>query len=114
MILVVPKILKIVAGKRVKAMAIFPIILVRDIAVKESEATMNHERIHFRQQIELLILLFYLLYGGFYLYYRLRGYTHFNAYMSIPFEKEAYANESDLEYLKHRRIWVWAKYILNK
>jgi hypothetical protein len=30
------------------------------------------------------------------------------AYMNIRLEKEAHANESDLDYLKTRRRWAWA------
>lgn len=111
MILIVPRFLKIIAGKGVKAMALFPFILVRDAEVGTNKTTIHHERIHFRQQIELLLIFFYILYGGFYLYYRLRGYTHFNAYMSIPFEKEAYANEANPNYLKERKVWRWLRYL---
>ena len=32
------------------------------------------------------------------------------AYMNISFEKEAYKNDSDFNYLKKRRFWAWVKY----
>lgn len=110
MILIVPRFLKFFAGKGIVAMALFPFILVRDMKIKENETTMNHERIHHRQQLELLIIFFYLIYGTYYLYYLMRGYTHFNAYMNIPFEREAYANEANTNYLKDRNFWEWMRY----
>lgn len=111
MILIVPTFLRYFAGKNVNAMALFPFILVRDIDVKRNIATINHEKIHWKQQIELLFLLFYVLYIGFYLFYRLRGMNHFNAYMSIPFEKEAYRNQDNLFYRNNRPFWAWLKYL---
>lgn len=111
MVVIVPNLLKLIAGKGVHAMAIYPFILARDAEVKANRTTLNHERIHFRQQIELGLLFFYLLYGAYYLYYRLRGNTHFKAYMSIPFEKEAYASETNSDYLIERKLWAWVKFI---
>ena len=111
MILIVPNFLRVIGGKYVNAMAVWPFILVRHREVKESEVIIHHEKIHFRQQKELLIILFYILYGYYYALYRLNGYTHFNAYMSIPFEKEAYSNESNFDYLKGRKFWAWTQFI---
>lgn len=111
MILIVPFFLRIVAGKYVNAMALWPFILVRNQETKESKVTIHHEKIHFRQQLELFIIPFYVLYLGFYFYYRVKSQTHIQAYLSIPFEKEAYANESDFDYLKTRKWWSWRRYI---
>ena len=111
MILIVPSFLRYFAGKNVNAMALFPFILVRDIDVKQNIATINHEKIHWKQQIELLLLFFYILYFGFYIFYRLRGMNHFNAYMSIPFEIEAYRNQDNLFYRNNRPFWAWLKYV---
>lgn len=89
-------------------MAIFPFILAR----KElSDVTINHERIHLRQQLEMLIILFYLWYGVEYLsrYIQYRNWDI--AYRNISFEREAYANENDLKYLEKRKFWSWVKYL---
>lgn len=110
MILVTPKILKTIAGRKVYAMALFPFILVCHEDIKKDLSIINHEKIHWRQQIELFILFFYLLYGIFYLYYRLKGQNHFNAYMSIPFEKEAFTNETRLSYIRDRTWFSWVNY----
>ena len=33
------------------------------------------------------------------------------AYMMIPFEKEAYSNEKNLDYIKNRGVFSWVNYI---
>lgn len=108
MILVIPLLLRFF-GRGIVAMAIFPFILLRDASLKENQVTINHERIHFKQQLELLVIPFYLLYFGFYIYLRLRGLKHFEAYYKIPFEEEAYQYESNLEYLNNRKSYAWLK-----
>lgn len=70
----------------------------------------NHERIHLRQQIECLVLLFYILYGYYYLRNRIRGMNHLSAYSNIPFEKESYIYEKDITYLKRRGFWGWRRF----
>lgn len=63
----------------------------------------NHERIHFQQQIELLVLPFFILYFGNYLINLFKyRFNHNKAYYNIIFEKEAYKNENNLNYLKVR------------
>jgi len=67
------------------------------------DVTINHEAIHTAQMRELA-------YVGFYVWYVLEwvfrlfqyGFSKM-AYRSITFEKEAYANEDNLNYLKERR-----------
>ena len=43
-------------------------------------------------------------------YFTLKGKSSMGAYMSIPAEKEAYANEKDLDYLKNRPKFAIRKY----
>lgn len=92
---------KIIPIKGFAAMAIFPFIFVRGDK-KLSTKTLNHEWIHFSQQKELLIIPFYLIYFIFWLIY---------GYKEMPFEKEAYKNSSDENYLKNRKLYSWIKYI---
>ena len=76
-----------------------------------NEQTLNHEKIHIKQQAELLLIGFYLLYAGFWLYNRLwRRMSNQEAYMNIPFENEAYSNDSNLEYLGERKSFAWLSY----
>ncbi len=85
------------------AMAIFPFILIHRSAIPVSEKLLNHERIHLQQQLELLIIPFYIWYGLEYLFYYIKFRNHHKAYRSIRFEKEAYTNEMNLTYLKNRK-----------
>lgn len=79
--------------------------------MKEDEYLLNHERIHLRQQIEMLVIPFYLWYGIEFLL-RLMAFKNIDvAYRNICFEREAYANERDLEYLKKRKTWSFLNYL---
>jgi hypothetical protein len=64
--------------------------------------TKNHEAIHGEQQKELLIVVFYLIYFIEWV---------FKEYKNISFEKEAYANEKDTDYLEKRKRFNWIKYL---
>ncbi len=93
-------------AKDITGIVLFPFIILHE-NMKESRylaVTINHERIHLRQQLELLLLPFMLIYCLNYLYLRVRGHSHNSAYMNILFEKEAYSNMRDLSYLKRRRF----------
>lgn len=96
---------------RTNGMAIFPFLFVK--YKKPSKVLINHERIHFRQQIELLIFPFYLWYILEYLIHRFNGKSSNQAYMNISFEREAYANDNNLAYLKKRKMWSFWKYLFN-
>ncbi|AOM76556.1 hypothetical protein BFS30_04930 [Pedobacter steynii] len=91
-------------------MAIFPFIILQNKHQKANKALVNHERIHLRQQLELLIIPFYLLYILNYLVNLIRFRNHYLAYFNIRFEREAYANENDLGYLSRRKLFSWFRY----
>lgn len=90
------------------AMAIFPFILARE---KLSDVTINHERIHLRQQLEMLVIPFYLWYGVECLIRFIQYRNWDEAYRNISFEREAYENENDLNYLEKRKFCSWIKYL---
>ena len=71
----------------------------------------NHEKIHIRQQLELLIVPFFICYGVEFLlrWFVLRDKNL--AYKNISFEREAFANEKDLNYLKDRSFWRFINYL---
>lgn len=82
------------------ALTVFPFIFLNK--KKEiTEDTLNHERIHIRQQLELLIIGFFILY---FFEWLCKGYE------DISFEREAYENESDIDYLKKRKMFAWVNY----
>ena len=67
----------------------------------------NHESIHSAQIIEMFIVGFYLWYVAEYIYYRLNGLSKLLAYHAISFEREAYENDDNLDYLKTRKKYNW-------
>jgi len=74
-----------------------------------NQKTIRHEKIHWKQQIEMLILPFYLWYL---IEYLIRLITDKgNAYRSISFEQEAYRNEGDINYMENRKCFGWVKYL---
>jgi hypothetical protein len=93
------------------AMALYPFLLFKTPALKQSALVINHEKIHFRQQQELLILLFYPVYFLNYLFNLCRYKNHYQAYFQICFEKEAYANERNFKYLSERKPFSWIHYL---
>ncbi len=90
---------------------LFPFIILRHKELKANKTLINHEKIHLRQQLELLLVFFYLWYGLEFLirwvYYKNRN----QAYRNISFEREAYGNEKDLNYLKKRSLWGFLRYV---
>lgn len=97
--------------KGYSAMAIFPFVFLQYKSQKEDFVLLNHERIHLRQQLELFVLPFYFWYFIEYLYRLIQHKSHRLAYRNISFEREAYSNEHDLEYLSQRPFWQFLKYL---
>lgn len=93
------------------AMALYPFMLFKNQQLKENKTIINHEKIHFCQQLELLILPFYFLYLLNYLVNLLRFKNHDQAYFNLCFEKEAYANDKNADYIKSRRLYSWLKHL---
>jgi len=91
-------------------MALFPFVLVKRSAMKHDQQLLNHERIHLRQQMELLWLPFMFLYLGNYLINRLRYKGHDAAYRNIVFEREAYAMDRQPDYLEQRKRFAFARF----
>lgn len=93
------------------AMALFPFMIFKNAAHQNNALLINHEKIHFQQQLELLILPFYVLYLLNYLINLIRFRNHSTAYFKICFEKEAYANDHNTAYLQHRKWYAWLNYL---
>lgn len=89
---------------------IYPFVFLRDKVDAENKVLLNHERIHLRQQIELAIIFFFLIYAIEYFIGLVKYRNHHLAYRNIIFEREAYANEKDLNYLKQRSFWRFLKF----
>jgi len=109
---------KFIPAKGFIAMAIFPFIFVRkDLAHKFTDVSKNHELIHFQQQKELFVIGFYILYIvefivriiGFWVKGKLANTD--TAYRNISFEKEAYSNQENMEYLTTRKRFNFKNYL---
>jgi hypothetical protein len=91
---------ELILGKGIRGLAFFPFIFVPTTTIVD-DVLINHERIHLRQQLEMGVL-------PFYIWYLIALYRV--GYMNISFEREAYANEKDLTYLKNRDIFEFMNY----
>ena len=93
--------------KRFSAINLLGILFARP-GTEIDERLLNHERIHTRQMLEMLVV-------GFYFWYIIEWLIRLtmkgNAYRNISFEREAYANEHNLQYLTERKHYSWIKYI---
>lgn len=100
-------------NKKVSAMALWPFVIFRHRALLNDQVLVNHERIHHRQQLELLIVPYYIWYFIEYWTSMFRnGFRHDDAYMSVSFEQEAFDKQSDLTYLSKRKwlsSWIYFK-----
>ena len=92
-------------------MALFPFILVRDKELRLDKRLINHEKIHLRQQLELLVFPFYLWYLVEYFIRLIQYKNAHQAYINISFEREAYENDEDLAYLKNRKWFGFLRYV---
>ena len=92
------------------AIALYPFILIKRSELWDNAELIHHEKIHHRQQLELLLVGFYILYGINYLFNLLRYRTHYKAYREIIFEREAFAMDKDLNYLKSRKMFAFVKF----
>lgn len=85
---------------KIAAIAIFPFIIIPTTTII-NDRLINHERIHLRQQLEMLVIPFYIVY--LIEYYK-------KGYYNVSFEKEAYANEHNSKYLSNRKLFSFSKY----
>ena len=88
------------------AMALYPFLIIKKKEYIDNKLLLNHEHIHFAQQKELLFLGFYILYLLNYLINLFRYFNHDKAYRNIVFEREAFMNEKDFNYLKQRKMFA--------
>jgi hypothetical protein len=96
--------------KNFRAFAFYPFIFIKNKEEITDKTLINHEKIHLKQQIELLIIFFFISYFLEFIwnYFRLKSFMM--AYRNISFEKEAYQNESNQNYLKTRKRYSFFKY----
>jgi hypothetical protein len=104
---------KYLTARGFRGLTFYPFVLLADKEDKLNKVLINHERIHLRQQLELLILPFYLWYFTEYLFRLMQYKDSKKAYINISFEREAYANEKNFRYTKSKRFWRFLTYLKN-
>lgn len=117
------------------AITLWPLIFARKSGKPLKTHEENHEKIHLRQQLEVLVAsaavlavviwiadwswwwlltaaaVYYAGYGIDYAVRRILYRSHGKAYCNIAAEQEAYLNQYDRTYLRQRRPFAWIKYI---
>ena len=104
----IPVFLSHFAPIEIWAVAFGPFVACRGVMSKTTE---KHEIIHFQQQLELLFLPQWILYGAFWLIGLVKYRNGRQAYYENPFEREAYNNDTNLNYLDSRKPYAWIKYV---
>ena len=102
---------KYVVPKGFRGFTFFPFVFLSDKKDKSHMVLLHHERIHIKQQLELLIVLFFVWYFVEYLVRLIQYKDRREAYYNISFEREAYTKEKDLDYIKKRPFWNFLKYL---
>lgn len=102
---------KYLVPKGYTGITVFPFVFLKNKSLKADVVLINHEKIHLRQQLELLIIPFYLFYIFEFLIRLIQYKNWYSAYRNISFERESYHNESNMNYLKQRKFWSFLKYI---
>lgn len=97
------------------AISLFGIVFIRkEYKWRFNKVVENHEKIHFKQQMEMLFVFFFLWYAIEYLV-RLAIYkNHKKAYKSISFEKEAYTFQKINDYSRIRPLYSWTQFVFTK
>jgi hypothetical protein len=101
---------KFLTPKGFRGLTFFPFVFLMNKEDVLDKVFVNHEKIHFRQQLELLVLPFYVWYVMEFLIRWIITKDKNVAYRNISFEKEAYTNEKDLNYLESRSFWKFLNY----
>jgi len=97
--------------KNYVGLSLWPFIFLKTNALKTDATLINHEKIHLRQQQELLIIPFYFLYISEWLVRTIWYLDSYRAYQNISFEREAYQKENQSDYLAIRKPYSFIKYL---
>lgn len=94
-------------------MAVWPFIISRKTRKQLGEQVIRHEKIHFRQQLEMGFLFFFIWYFIEYFIRLIQSGDKQSAYRNMVFEREAYDFEKFENYLKERKPFSWFQYYKN-
>ncbi len=102
---------KFLLAKSFKGVSLWPFVILKDEHYKSDLILLNHEKIHLRQQAELLLVGFYVWYLIEYVVRIIQFKNRYMAYRNISFEREAYRNELNMNYTKSRGFWRFLNYL---
>ncbi|SNR16742.1 conserved protein of unknown function [Tenacibaculum jejuense] len=102
---------KYIVPKGFTGITLYPFIFLKNSSIKNDNITINHEKIHLRQQIEMLVIPFYIFYVIEWFFKFLKYKNSYLAYRNLSFEREAYTFETDINYLKNRKFWAFIKHL---
>ena len=102
---------KYIVPKGFVGITLFPFIFLKYREFINNSVLINHEKIHLKQQVELLVVFFYLFYALEWFVKFLKHKNGYLAYKNISFEREAYQHEKDFNYIKNRKFWAFIKYL---
>ncbi len=100
-----------ILSKPFAAVTIFPFIILKRKELKDDFILINHEKIHIKQQMELLFFPFFIWFVVEYLFRLIQYRNFYLAYKNISFEREAYEKENIIDYLPARPHFAFLKYI---
>lgn len=102
---------KFFLSKKIRGISLWPFVIVREPEDSGDLVLLNHERIHLQQQLELLVIPFYIWYIAEFgiRYFQTRDFHR--AYRNISFEREAYCNQANLSYGISRKRWNFTEYL---
>ena len=95
-------------GKNFYAINLFGVLFAKGPC---SKRVINHESIHTAQIIENAGVFFYVFYVLEWIVRLIQYGSFLKAYRNISFEREAYCNDKDFNYLKTRKFWNFLKYM---
>lgn len=100
----------ILPGKGYSAMYVAGLLFVRK-EVTITDRMLRHESIHARQCWEMSPIFFYIWYVLEWLFRLVQYRDRKQAYYNISFEREAYNNQNNVNYLSERKCYSWIKYL---
>lgn len=102
---------KHIVPKGFVGITLFPFIFLKNDTLKNNKIIIHHEKIHLQQQKEMLLIFFYIFYGLEWFSKWIKYRNSYLAYQNLSFEREAYQNENNFNYLKNRKNWAFLNYL---
>lgn len=97
--------------KGFRAINLFGIVFARKDEPTLTQRIINHETIHSRQIVELLVFGFYMWYILEWIFRWIQYKDPYKGYRNISFEREAFSNDADFSYPKNRKFFGFYRYM---